>query len=391
MLPLLTPWLLIGYAYNNPLLHLLDFPWVRSLIYNLLVICKLAPVATLLYTYGSGTEEGSASFLRRSQSLACSVRLRLWLAAEGRLWFVAWSLITLLTLQEFELASLLTIERWTVQLFDAHASGISLSASLGTALPAACVMLPLCWPLLRKPWHSPKQLLNTRPVRSWWPAAICTCVATLYPLAFAMSEVARALPHLSVPGLGPLLWRASWVSALSACMACLLTRWTRGPLAALFLVPALLGGLVAGLLILPLHSAGQTSLPKLIFGLVLHAFPVALAIRLVLNRQQTARHTLHALPFSRRLRASARIYGRTELIGLWLVFCWTFQNLTTWALLAPIGFDGFFVRLHNLLHYGHNQANAAMLVTATLSPLILLAGCCLWTRPRESPAPQHES
>ncbi len=143
LLPFLTPALLVGYGWSNFSLSLVRHPAANELLYDALVLAKLAPVAAFVLYFAPAFLSPQAvhcrRLLRRRESGARALAAYAAFLARGplRAGMVAFGLVFLLAFGEFEIASLMGVRTWTVGLFDAHAGGLALAESLRlAALPA---------------------------------------------------------------------------------------------------------------------------------------------------------------------------------------------------------------------------------------------------------------
>jgi len=157
LVPCIAPPLLGAYAYAGFSHSVLHRPLLKELVYAMLLVFRLVPVAVVAFACvprGTSQEAIHCHRLLRGrrpalQHLAAHVRLLL--RGELGAGFVAGALVFLLAFAEFEQASLLSMRHWTVALFDAQAGGHSLAESLGLAvMPVACglpALLPALWVL----------------------------------------------------------------------------------------------------------------------------------------------------------------------------------------------------------------------------------------------------
>jgi hypothetical protein len=65
--------------------------------------------------------------------------------------------------------------------------------------------------------------------------------------------------------------------------------------------------------------------------------------------------------------------GQLNCAAVALLGCWTWFDFTASSILAPVGLTPVFVRLHNLAHYGQTAALSALLLGATVVPILVLA------------------
>ena len=212
--PFFIPELLIGFHYRLPAARWsssaspLEAAAATELLYAALQLtrCLAAGVAvSLLLPQSMITQESLHSWDLLRSSMRSSDWRKGWLVLRCRgPWsplIVSWSLMALITFQEFETAALLQIDRspvvWSVWLFDAHAARQPLSDSLKMmAGPILCELLLL----------APAGLLLLSNKR--WLRDIAMSPETTTVAADQVSGKATILPAVCVlPGLGLfLLW-----------------------------------------------------------------------------------------------------------------------------------------------------------------------------------------
>ena len=188
--PLLTPALLVSYAYSHLAHQLMATPGAIAALYFAALTLKLVPVATIILHFvppalspeavrchmllngrknnslrsTKDTKEHEKGF--RFRDLSClswtsPTWVKGWwahwifqLRAAGRAPWMAGGLVFLFAFIDFELASLWSLKTWTVALFDAQAGGLALGASLRlAALPLAIEVAALAL-ILRTPAFS---------------------------------------------------------------------------------------------------------------------------------------------------------------------------------------------------------------------------------------------
>lgn len=442
LLPYLTPDLLVGYAWANAGLPLVHHPWWNETLYTLLVLMKFAPVATVIRAVAPPPLlSAEALHCRRLAGAGWWTLLFDTLRGPRRWTLAAGPLVFLLTFQEFEIASLMRIlsqsvsspASWTVRLYDVHVRGLRISESLRLALlplgMTLVVLLPALIVLLRDrrlPTTSPQGGASPSPLR-WlllgFYSLAAVLIVTAIPAAFLLRGTFQGWTALreNFTLTREILSGVAFAvtAALAAYGLTLLSRlrtylrlppfgrggaggrffvWGKAGALALVMIaalPGLIGSLILSLVVLAafqtelLSRFYDTPLP-LLLALTLFLLPRALLLRLILSaiRPREAAHLAQLLRQSPRSeqRASGReLLWRSELRGqvaAVLLLCdWGYFDLTTSALLAPVGLETAPVRLYNLMHYGQSAVLSAMLCATLLLPVIVVCGLVLLRRP----------
>jgi ABC-type Fe3+ transport system permease subunit len=146
------------------------------------------------------------------------------------------------------------------------------------------------------------------------------------------------------------------------------------------ILAGLLGPLVLSLVILAavqwpgIRCLRDTPIPLVItLGLVLLPAAVVLRLALEMTRSGAALHLAMLMPPSRAARELVwKLKTSGKFRAVVLLFIWAYWDLTTSAILAPVGMTPVTVRLYNLMHYGQTAALSAMLCAAFLAPLLVL-------------------
>ncbi|MFH1422759.1 MAG: hypothetical protein ABIH42_08630, partial [Planctomycetota bacterium] len=323
---------------------------------------------------------------------------------------VAFSFCFLLYFSEFEVASILGIKRWTVQLFDAQVGGIALKESVISTIPVLlCELIVLAITLivlLRSKPHFEKQHSTVSPnkLRTFFSYAYLI-------IAFTIVSVIPALiaGHGAVKGITILLDKfvllkeiiASILFAATSCCATYITvKWLYTRFAAkqkgswLFLTLlltittiSLLGALLISILILTLF---QTTVLKIFYdspltlfsALCLLTVPFALLMQILFHGSRNT-ESLHLAELLKKsvnpvLKSQARrliwqIRTRKQFLVIFLLFCIGYFDMTASSILAPSSMPLASARLYNLTHYGQSAVLSAMVfVTFTIPFLIAL-------------------
>lgn len=404
LLPVLTPALLVGYAYAAWSLKLVRMPLANEALYVLIMVARFAPVAALVVYLSpppalSAEARHLAAMTPRGGRRGAN-RLMPWLAyGPGRRLSIAFVLTFLLAFQEFEIASLMAVPAWTVWLFDAQVGGLPIPTTLRHALLPllieAALLTPLAWLLLgrdkgkvEEPERSDASRAMQAVTIGW--LGVCTSVASVVPLAI-VAGVALGTP-LALRGAWDVRWEvgtsgayAAAASLLAGCVAIALLR--RPALLLLAVLPGLLGSLVLGLVLVTAFSGGalapayDSPLPWTL-SLVLLLMPAAALLAMLLGALRR-REALHVAELMRSVddeavRASGRrilwsMRGRAWYWALALLATLAYFDLAAGAMLAPSGHTPVTVTLYNLMHYGRNATLSAATLGAAAALVALLA------------------
>lgn len=413
--PLLVPELLVGYAWSLISVRLVQYPFVIELIYSLLVLMKVVPVGIVCFSMAGGSLiSPEADFIRKSfraphtrlADLKTQWNFFLWKTL--RLWIPVWTLLFLLSFQEFEMASLMYRDSWTVWIFDAQAGGIPVSETLIYLigpLSMEVVILLGVFSLLRRfqrdvalseADEEPLPALSPATYLDWGYLIAAFTLIVLVPFLLIGWGSARSLLILlqNQYQLFSIFRECTWALAYGVTsgiaawgLAALLlkqrsTRFT--PLAGLICcLPGLCGALILALILasLFLTQAGSllygTPVPVLL-GFVLFLFPRALFLRLMfLKREQHA-----GLFLAQLLRRSPQksqteqggellwaVSGRMQFWAVVLLAFWAYWDVTISSILAPGSTMTSAVRLYGLMHYGQNAMLSSITFFCFLVPL----------------------
>ena len=432
--PLLTPALLVSYAYAHCAHLLMDAPGATTALYFAALALKLVPVATLILHFSPPalspeaahchsllhaggvlrSTKGPQGHASRSpfRVLSCFSwtalsgrgwnNLRFRLRGSGRAPWMAGGLVFLFAFTDFELASLWSLQTWTVALFDAQVGGLALGEALRLAALPLTIELAVLGLILRTPAFS---TTPTRPGKAPGPIARATLPAYLgsaallvcgWPLGQVTIQAVAGFRTVAENFVLANDLAASLAFAAAATVgAWLLTvvvQTTRrqpsgGQVArsTTLAAPGLLGALLLSLALLAifqvplLHPAYDTPLPLLLASTLL-LLPFAIPLRWLLD---TTRHdpSLHLAKQAGSAALIWRLDTRRRWLAAFLLFCWAYFDFTAGSILAPVGLTPIFVRLHNLAHYGQTAVLSAMFLIAFAAPvavLLLTAPAARW-------------
>jgi ABC-type Fe3+ transport system permease subunit len=407
--PLLTPSLLIGYAYINFATPLVQYPHLHHGLYVLLVLMKFAPVAVLIVLFAPAPAmSDTALHSRRLLLNGATWRRRTmamlphWLRGPGRIFAAAFAAVFLLAFAEFELASIMEITKgtrqaiatWTVTIMDAQLGGTPLSDTLrAVAKPVICeaiilaVVLAL---LLRRNTSTTQTRQLSQPRLAARGLAFCyMCIAvtlvTIIPLIITLRSsrdgwfVLRDNPQL----LDDLLSSFTF-AIIASVIAFVAARFAmrRAVVAGLFCLPGLLGSLVLGLALLAIFQPTplyDTMVP-LLCAITLMLLPIAIVMSLLLRTgdRSASDHNINLLAAGdvAQRRSARRLVWQTRMRRaswtLFLLFYLGFLELPASALLAPTGMTPVTVRLYNQMHFRHSAALSALVLVTMATPVIML-------------------
>jgi ABC-type spermidine/putrescine transport system permease subunit II len=387
LLPALTPSIVIGYSFAHGWLAGGARADWNERFYASVLLLKLVPIATVVFTMIPAPISRSSLHCYRMlgpQPLTRTWRFRFHAAGRGPA--IAFTLVFLLAFTEFELASLCNVRSWTVALFDAHAGGLPLTASLRlAALPAVVEALALAtlWLAIRGAGRAvtPPIAAEPRPMGAAlasylvFPATLTTVIPLL-----------KVVRH-SVPGISTLVETFALGTDLAAsatfALGASLAAWfavrhisLKPARAAVASIPGLLGALVLSLIVLSLFQlpglrVAYDTFAPLLLALMLLLLPMALLLRWILDATRPGSAVFVAGQLGHR-ELVWRLDGRRRFAAWALLFCWAFFDFTAASILAPVGFTPVFVRLHNLMHYGQTAVLSAMVCAALATPLVVL-------------------
>lgn len=420
LLPLAMPAMVVGYAWSNFSLSLVRYPWWNEALYGVLLWSRSLPVATAVWWCsppGAGGVSQQAAYChqlaRRGGRRATGrwpSRWRIWVGASGRPVATAWGLCFLLTLSDFELASLLGAPSWTVWLLDAKKVGEPLGALLRAAMwPGLCagaVVVAVLLMLIRSgrlPAVTHERRVGLR-AAGRWAARLLLIISVTHTAAIPLTIVLRQ----TVAGIGQLLhspqnlraigWSILYGMATAAIVGGLawwLTRPARnrqrgatrarlgGGLIAC--VPGLSGSLVVGLMVLgafqwpALRWAYDTAAP-LLFALTLITLPYGLLLALLVSAARDPMPGFVAEMGGRRGTSLAwRMAARPWVWVAVVLFYLGYMELTASAMLHPTRGVPICVLLYNQMHYGQSAVLSAMVCAAMAAPVaVALAAVGLW-------------
>ena len=391
--PLLTPALLVSYAYSHLALRLMAVPGATAALYFAALTLKLVPVAAMVLHFVPSALSPEAV---RCHALLVRSRWERWifqLRGAGRAPWMAGGLVFLFAFTDFELASLWSLKTWTVALFDAQAGGLALGASLRLAALPLGVEIAVLALLLRPPALTASPAAGKAPGRGarraliayLGGAALLGCGWPLLSVTAQAGDGFRAVAENFVlaNGLAASLAFAAVAAPGAWLLAACLAGFRRTALVSA--LPGLLGALLVALLLLTvfqlpaLRPAYDTPVP-LVLALTILLLPFAIPLRWLLDANRHGPE-LHLARLAGSSALIWRLDTRRRWLAVFLLFCWAYFDFTAGSILAPVGLTPVFVRLHNLAHYGQTAVLSAMFLAAFAAPvavLLLTAPAARW-------------
>ncbi len=342
--------------------------------------------------------------------------LKLHLAGPWKSRIVCWSLMTLVSFQEFETAALMQIDRypiaWTVWLFDAHAArqplGDSLRMVVGPVLLEMLILLPAVLLIGLHGTRGSAERTTTmvdseRVAKSGTWTKVAKVLAGLFfglfvvwpVVSFGTESVQGILFLGSNPTLG---WQAlrsvlasglfaamASVAALNVCELLMAGQKFSRVLTGILLIPGLGGSLLLSLSLLAmfqwpvLRMLYDTWLP-MVLGQTLSVLPRAFAMVLLLRqwRNEESIHSAELLlaspePVVRRAGAGLLWRLRTFRVTLAALVLahWCFWDITVISNLKPIDPEPVVSRLYNEMHFARTESLLGLATLSLFVPLLL--------------------
>ena len=405
------PSIAVGYGYSYFTFLYIQNPFACNLIYSGVMICRLTPPAILVFYFIPPTISESALHcfrmnLKNRKKISASISYcRFMIHSSGKSFIAAAALLFLLVFTEFELASLMNISSWPVEVFDSHAHGLPVIDSLRLCLLPTfieCCAI-LIFLTLANSEHV-KHSLNTYNTKKCTPKARLTAMILIFiGISGAIIMPMVMILRYAIPGM-PLLFREFWMieeilySAIFAITGSLtawicssqliklyssMTKWKKN-LSILILIPGLLGSLPLALLILKLFQIRNlnflynTPIPLIIalaLFLLAYTFIIMLILKTITHGESVHIAAITAAAPQTKQSGKDLLWELVYKGKFWLFFlilCRGFFDLTISGILAPTGMPTVTTRLYNLMHYGESEKlSATILLTITL-PLILV-------------------
>lgn len=407
LLPFFVPSLVTGYCYRDTSMSLVHSPWMRELLYGVIVCAQSVPVAVVMLKFSSTPSASeTAVFLSQRLQLPRLQRGLVQLRSARQYEFAACSLLTLLAFQEADLAALMQASGWSEWMFTKHAAGLALSETVRLSLMAIAVQLPFVVPVVlwlgqdNAPVAAVSRMRSQSAVRAG-VAVLWVMLSVVVVVVFPGWQLVRGVwigsgslfEQPSLPreiGDALVIAGSTTLASLGLGLAVLkgrtrLSHGVRSGVFLLLLVPGLLGNLALGLVV---SGIFQTSLLRgaydspvpLILAEVMYILPRTLILLHCLHRLglPTANHVIGLLERSPRseLRGTTaelrwQLSGRLRFAAVAIVGFWAYFEVMLPSLLAMPGLAPVGLVLYNHLHYGRITALGAKLALALCIPVSL--------------------
>jgi len=400
-----VPPVAVGYGYTTLSYQLIQYPQLHEYLYIAIMVSRLVgPAVMLLCFLPVSTSRESTHCFFLSLGTMFSFRYVKY-CIHAYLWRYAFifTLLFLFAFNEFELASMMNIEDWSVSLFDAHAQGVEVFSALKlhflpftVQLAVIALLIFILEPLRRSEplpvYSSDKKIYRSysfRFISIIFIFLVCIFISFLFPgfmiLKSALrggSEIFHSL-WMFKEIMNSLLFAAFatlggfFLVALLKRVGCFKHKTTL----LLIFFPLLVGILPLSLMILelfqlPLVNVLYNSPVPLIIALVLWGVPFIIILQILpaLFGNSEAVHSAELmLPFSG--KAASELlwklkFSKTAWI-FFLVFTLIYFNFTAATILAPIEMTTITERFYNLMHYGESEKLSATVCITMIIPLLL--------------------
>lgn len=420
----ITPTLLAGYAYADlATVSLIRWDWGRELLYSLLMWVRMTPLAAMVVALAprvvSPSGEHAWRMRRGLRGGGAGDRLgdaAFWLRTHGAACVGAWGLVWLMSIAEFEMASLMQVNSWSFDLFREFSGGLELGEAIARArwelvlgaAAAAGMTLGLASAIRTRqtvrgerddapPAHDHGA---GRIALAWAWAALGVMLMLAYPLWVVGIDVARGLGAGRMV-IGRDIAFSLWTSALAALAATAAGRLaarhlrgaaggvggvTRAALVWACMLIAMGGTVPLAFAVLWLFRARPLSwlygTPwMLIAGMAIWLLPWSVLLGLVFGTAgDSARHAARLLagsPDAGVRRSSWWTRARLASRGAWwswvLLWFGGYMDVGLAAVLAPPGATPVAVTLYNQMHYSRSSALSLLVMCSILPALAVVA------------------
>ena len=393
LFPLSIPPLLPAYAYSSFELNFQTAPVMNEILYCLVNIFKTVPFTFLIYYLVPDTLSNSA---RHCQALLDKKQLNIHFLKGSTA--LAYLVSFLIIFNEYEIASMMRIEQWTINIFNAHAGGLSQSiihsfqlAILPMTSSFVCIAvgLKILFSLNQSQGrHFTAKITNPKVI-----FIIFTCSLSLLFIYPVSRIILGGIDFLS-------LFQGQWMTnelinsllftMVATGCAWLLSFWlsrnVNAPLISIALLPGLCGSLILGLgfiylFNLPgLSSLKQSAIP-LTLALTVYGLPLAVLMQ-VFKKEELSQSVKMAilLPDCNRKPLLWTLRTLPSILFSMPLFCVIWFDLSLSALLAPAAMPGIFPRLYNLMHYSESEKLSATVILILFVPLLIFSGIIILSR-----------
>jgi ABC-type Fe3+ transport system permease subunit len=405
--PFLVPSLLLGYTYSSFSFALIREPFWNQVLYGTVVCLRLVPVGILLFFLIPKTVSDEGLYCMRMVAVdSFRQRLMRWrymLKGHWNACLLCFIVALLLAFNEFEIASLMNVDHWTVALFDAHAQGLLMVESLKySAVPLLFEGGVILVALFVLSGYELRQLCSVKErgrgkgwkVFLWMYVISAWAGLVLIPFFCLLSQ---CIPAVSLLFDGFWMGReflnslffAGGGSVLVYSAGMLLLNLSRrhvfgGIFKAIILCiifAGLLGALPIALFVLSIFQKTplNSSPVPLIVALFIITFPLAVLLEFLMMPFMNSSQLFCAEKSLQSAVASKRILHEIWLWKLlpkclifFFIFCCAYFDLSASAILAPPGMTTVVPRLYNLMHYGQSENLSVTVLIAVFIPIICL-------------------
>lgn len=418
LLPFFVPSLMTGFCYRDTSMALVHVPWLRELLYALIVLMQTVPVGVIILYFSPPAETSDSSLYSAGLvRLGTRERLRLFLSSENQYRIAAFCMLFILSFQESDLAALMQASGWTEWMFTKHVGGLALQDTIRLSFWPVLIQSPMLIPIVI--WLSKNS--TTRNAEFSRPREV-KFIAQLFVIFWIMlaNVFVFVIPFIqmiqgTMIGIDSLLQQPSIFRELGdafllATTSALLTiivavvifsmkkrqtfQRARIPLLFVLLLPGSMGSLALGLLLAGIFQtetfqfAYDTPLP-LILGEFCLILPKALILIYclgklnpaggeywvsLLNQSQVNQHQRTAKELAWQMT------GRRKFAIFVIVWFWAYFEVMLPSILAMPGLAPIGIVLYNNLHYGRIAALGAKLALMLLIPLVTVIGYLLIRR-----------
>lgn len=388
LLPLIIPPLLPAYAYSSFKINTQTSPVINEVLYAFITTARFLPY-TLIFLY-------LLNYSKDNSANTCdqlSPGKKISLIHKHAPLLLSSILPFLLCLHEYEVASLMRIKHWSIEVFNAHSGGLAQTmwgsfkmVSLPFFMSVAALFLAYYLQKFCTVLQTRKDIatFNRRSSTSLIVLSSLICISFVVPMA--------VVTYTGLMGFSE-VFSSSWMlketlNSLSfAVIATICSGYfsqfllSSGKVSILVaLSPGLCGTLVLGLITLNIFqfpiliSLNHTVVP-LTIAYVFYGLPLSLILNFVYqkNFRNSSIKAANLLPENERAPITWRLKTLPFIICQFPVFCLLWFELTLNTLLAPSSMPGIFPRLYNLMHYNENEKLSATVAVAVFIPPIILA------------------
>lgn len=414
--PFLVPELIVGYTWSLISLKLVQYPLLIELVYSGLVLLKVVPVGIVcFYISAPSLISTESDFIRKSANSTATQISKVISRWSFFLWkhvlqsIPVGALLFLLAFQEFEMASLIYRDSWTVWIFDAQARGVSITNTISYltgpllieigVISGAIYFLSRIRNLPQFEWHrSEKKAHPFLSILSWGYLVTAFFVAVVIPFSLTgwggvlalgslFQNHLQLIETLSECAWGLVYGITSGIAAWGLATFFFSSKRSRQikMLGFLFCLPGLCGSLTLGVVMANLFLTESafwlydTPL-ALFFTLILFLFPRAAFLKLmILAPQQNdslflVRLLSHSKNQTQALSGSLlqwNLNGKMQYWSVIILAFWAYWDVTMSSILSPNNTMTSSVRLYGLMHYGQNSVLSALTFLSLCIPVLI--------------------